>query len=271
MLVYKIREFGKKYEDASTSDDTLFKQILYFANPNDFEDPFDRFILPNFPKLESEDEIEMVANKITEIHIGYTDLISFFKYKNVLKEKLRNRDNFISQFKDLIRRENNNYGICSFTKDWNQPKNWINYGKLNSGFAIGFELKDLTKSPFLSYADDVKYLKEYPKISLVDYFPSNSSNPLEWYTNVLSKTFFIKSIDWQHENEWRAVQSFVGLNSINRKLNFQPQIIKEIILGFNVKSEDMEKVISFSSIYDIPVYKTILADNSFELKRNKIN
>lgn len=272
MLVYKIREFGKKYEDASTSDDTLFKQILFSANPNSFDDKHDRFILPEIPKLDSEEEIDIISTQITEKHIGNKNLKSFFENKKKIKEKLRVRDIFIDELKYSIRQENKNYGICSFTKNWNQLKNWIEYGNSNNGFAIGFETDDLIKLDLFSYAADVVYSNEYPQIPLLDYFPSDSSNPLDWFTNVFSKTFFIKSIDWKHENEWRIVKSFVDNPfSIERKFKFPAGIIKEIVLGFETNSKNTEKVVSFFSGSSIPIYKTYLPEDSYELKRIKIN
>jgi hypothetical protein len=264
-MVYKYRGFRDEYER-----NVLFKQELFFSNPNRFNDPFDFSIFPVIPDFSQQDILEKTAVEITEGHHSYNDLNEFISRKNDLIKKFSDTNKFKEDLHENIKNINNLYGVCCFSRNWDNITQWGYYGDSHKGYTIGFEYIDLWKLKYASYADDVKYVPKYPEIPLKDYWPSNKTTPEKHFFEISKILYFTKLQRWEHEDEWRMVKSFIGHDNNSRVLTYPIGILKEIVLGLNASKDDIAAVLEFASSNGISTYQTVKSDNEYSLDRKQL-
>ena len=138
------------------------------------------------------------------------------------------------------------FGIVSLTENLLSPTMWAHYANSNHGFAVKFNLQNFHErmlGPF-----PINYQPEWSPVRLIDV---DERFALLYMTN-------IKSIDWSYEREWRyiGIRPFMSFppykvesqNVQNRKFNYSPNAIEEVIFGsrfFNrlIKKDSINNVI----------------------------
>lgn len=146
----------------------------------------------------------------------------------------------------------NNYddiGICSFCEDINHPIMWAHYTNNYRGFAVEFDTENfklqIEKNQFKGSEITDGY--QIAKVIYVNYIVP-IQKAFKFHKRYL---FATKGKYWQVENEWRIIGELNSTQRINRKLYFNPKIVKNIYLGFNLCNEDETAVNLIATICQI--------------------
>lgn len=171
-----------------------------------------------------------------------------------------------------------NYRIFCTTKQYNNALMWAHYANRHTGFCIGYKKEDI---------EDIS-----TKLQKVTY----SSQPYSIETKSDESILFIKSKEWEYENEWRAIYKLVerdithldlnAYNSDNKNKLYIPHIIQEtnkqemleseirimkkclpqvVYLGLRIGLGDKEQIIGICRDLNIPIYQMSQVHNSFSL------
>lgn len=229
--------------------DSLTNNRLYFANVEDFNDPFEarfRYKIENLNKKE-------LKNLIIQRISAKAECIE--KYLSS-PYKLEQKINYLNQY----RYENN--GVCCFTsyKNLLSVYMWAHYANANKGICIAFD-DDIQ---FVHEADglngtritspqryEVKYITEYPQC-----------NPLDIKHFKPQDLLILKQKAWENEEEIRFISPKIGLHY------FEKSKIKSIYFGCRLNKEERNTIYSIlqnSSYNNVEIYDIILREESFQL------
>lgn len=156
------------------------------------------------------------------------------------------------------------YGICSFSENWDNNILWAYYAQSYKGFVVAFD-----ENKFISLTDSLMARIPYQKVSYVEtiddvlksrvfpYYEPESGNKEEFVIyDILDDIkkqdkFFVyicslKSIKWQSENEWRLIaandviqnkirleKKQVSFEEKGYKIPFPDDVVKGIYVGYN--------------------------------------
>jgi hypothetical protein len=229
-MLYKYRSFNNYGLQILTNLE------IYFSSTEELNDPLEC----QFKRLPATEEIK---KRLTEQEL------SIFKE---ISEKLYNEkstSNPVPIF-EAIENKSKQAGIFSLCQTNKDPLMWSHYADGHRGFCIGFsrsyfenliatswqELSivgggelDYSASP--KYLDViVEYIKNYPK--------RRNQSFDDFIEQVLISIINTKSNKWCYESEYRMVRFSKGL------LKFQPEAIKEIIIGQKTSSSDKTMLFS---------------------------
>jgi hypothetical protein len=197
----------KFFSNESYNLESLEKGYLYFSNPKNFNDPFDC---------------------------------------------LSNREKYIinnAQNKEGIKNHRDNIGVCCFSLVNKNPLMWGHYTKNYKGFCIKFENISFLNSKNIGIKTHVSYLKKYLPVNdeLRNAIIELNENKLNIELNMKDNIHKILTMlfeyswkfkDWKYEKEYRAIS--INSNSFDRKLDFDKNHIKEVYIGFRMKTEEPE-------------------------------
>lgn len=205
---------------------------------------------------------ELIPNKIKSLFKYYNSnlnsidslLNSYFFLANPssFNDPFDSNKNLIVDFeKDNSKILKNNFediGICSFCEDINHPIMWAHYTNNYRGFAIEFDTEDfklyIEENQFKG--NDIKEGFQISKVIYVNYIVP-IQKAFEFHKRYL---FATKGKFWEVEKEWRIIGE-LNQNRIDRRLYFNPEIVKNIYLGFNLCREDETAVNLISTICQI--------------------
>lgn len=111
----------------------------------------------------------------------------------------------------------NRLGILCLTERSDDHVMWVHYAHNHTGFVLGFD----TKAPF--FREEGRILRKVDYQSRPNVLPTADMNAC-----------FYKSLDWQHEKEWRCVREFKP--SEFRLIPIEPAAITAIIFGHRMES-----------------------------------
>jgi len=243
--------------------------LLRMTQPSDLNDPleFQTFC----PRIDA-------ILKKTEAKIAPCDVSAQTRFQGVStgsgkREKIR------EYFKHLLSAADRDVGIVAFSKRWKNSAMWTHYAKRHEGFCVGFD----RNHPLLQYSHlkmpggsmhDVEYLPARREIDVVVQKDSLSFHDI----------VFQKSDDWIYEKEVRIAYALTDYDDKRNapdesptKLplylrRFQPEIIKEVMIGYNAKPDVCESVLEFAKAYQIPAFRMqISSSTSFAMEREPIS
>lgn len=171
-----------------------------------------------------------------------------------------------------------NYRIFCSTEQYDNPLMWAHYANSHTGFCVGYEKTDIENIS--------------TKLQKVTY----STQPYSIKTQSDESILFIKSNEWEYENEWRAIyklterdkthlNSNVSNPSYKNKLHI-PHIIQgtneleileseirimkkcppqRVYLGLCMGLGDKKSIVDICRDLNIPIYQMSQAHNSFSL------
>ncbi|MBN2260005.1 MAG: DUF2971 domain-containing protein [Clostridiales bacterium] len=238
------------------------RNYLWFSNPTTFNDPYD-FNL-SFDYSCNEDTLRKYFLKMKAIYSkrGDNSLLDFDFEKRISDFK-NDPIKFISAIKKYVKGLiQNNYGVCCFSENYDNLLMWSHYADKHEGICLGFDA-DL-KDKFFEIPLIVKYPETYP---IVNYF----ENYLNKATPIVQFHFATKSKDWSYENELRIVKDIGQHDKIRGEINFNKDIVKEVIFGYKTKPKKIDKIVKlFMQLsYKVDFFKMELHDNDFGLKKVK--
>ncbi|HXA01899.1 MAG TPA: DUF2971 domain-containing protein [Cytophagaceae bacterium] len=253
-IVYKYRSWKGFHKDI------LLKNEIYFASPNELNDPFDFRIPRNWSLLTDEQMVEFAESRInsfTNIPFGQIE-----DYKKFILNKLKNDKELQSESDTFTyEKQNLDFGVLSLSKTYKGVSMWSHYADSHKGFCVGFKTKELVGSGELGYGH-VEYLNDFPQI-----------NPLESSaTNTANIQIYSKSKEWEYEKEFRILKIKIDgfKNKANRIHAFKDQAIAEIILGMEIIEDDKKTIIEMAKSKNIKVYQIHQIPFTFEIEKKEI-
>lgn len=237
----------------------LEDELLRFTQPGDLNDPFE--CLPQKP---SEEEFNLLIDTV------------ILNLPKVNKEFERNtKDKFNTEYlKDLYKNANKNVnddiGILSLSKNWNNTLMWSHYTNSHKGFCIGF---DKNHNFFENYLSDDKCTSKF--IKEVEYSETRVKIPMILGQEKLNfEPYITKSLDWKYEEEIRIISSLNSADEIKPKEPYNIHLFKvshscitQIILGANIEIENENEIRKFASEKNIEIYKAKISDTKYNMER----
>ncbi len=233
----------------------LDNELLRYTQPIDLNDPFE--CLPKKPsEKEFTDIIKKVSELLPKMGIPLNENAEILELEKMYREAYQN--------------VNNDIGILSLTKKWNNTLMWAHYTNSHKGFCVGFDPKDEYFQNFLS-----SHQKKSKTIMEVVYSDKRVEIPMELSEKKLKfEPFITKSTDWKYEEEVRVIST---LNMSDKKIDCNPvnihlfkvphKSIKEIVAGANMDEKNEELIKDFCTKNKIEFYKSKISDEQFNMQR----
>lgn len=110
------------------------------------------------------------------------------------------------------------FGVCCFSKKYNNILMWSHYADYHRGICFKFDLDKISTNGCFS---DIQYVRSKPHFD----FTNPNDDPFKW--------FFYKSTIWRYEQEIRSliIPPLKAKSERYRKVHFPKEALKEIIFG----------------------------------------
>lgn len=253
---------------------------------------FDSFLKDDiFPILASDDESDVKNQTLSEIktiipHFNQQDLTNLFKgidlheVMDFLKPISTQLENEFSIGRQLRARWDRQFGVLSLTTRIDNPDMWSRYAGDYTGFAIELDAANSllynfeSNHEFFRFPRNVEYLEERPSFPVMNLNNISSEvNPLLDVNNMITKTFFSKSKEWEHEKEVRvikllkdATKKFKSNGQDIHLFEFDSKLILNIYLGHKCSKKFQNQVVSICSeerYSHITVYKQEMLEKTY--------
>lgn len=234
----------------------LKDELLRYTQPLDLNDPFECL-----PKKPSEEEFKKLIESI----------LPYFPKTSIPLKDISGGLNLNTIYNDLYQNVNNDIGILSLTKKWNNTLMWAHYSISHKGFCIGFDPNHEYFTNFLSSNGD----KSKTVLDVI-YSEERVELPMELGKKKLGfEPYITKSKDWDYEEEVRVIAS-LNMSDKQRK-GVGPDIhlfivphkaIKEIIAGANMDENNEKLIKEFCSKNNIQFYKSRISNVHFNMERD---
>ena len=229
-MLYKYRSFN------NYGLQILTNREIYFSSPEELNDPLECL----FKRLPIEKEIK---RRLTEEELVLFNELSEKRYSE------RGTCNLVPIFQ-AIENISKQAGIFSLCQTNNDPLMWSHYADGHRGFCIGFSrsyFEDLISNSWqelsivsgseVDYSASPKYLDV-----IIEYIKKYHKKKNKLFDNLIKPVLIsiinTKSNKWCYEMEYRMVRFSKG------RLKFQPEAIKEIIIGQKTSSSDKTMLFS---------------------------
>ena len=220
-------KFLFKYRTVAAVKNLLKNGCLWFANPHEFNDPFDCQILPNTNNSEAE------LQELFEKYAG--SVISRDKINELASIVHKDPNKWKNCIEEIFNRLVNSAGICCFTTNEKDLLMWSHYSDSHKGVCLKF---DTFKDPeFFVNPLPIKYANEYPEYSHL----TNSQQ-------LVQSTVLSKSLDWKYEDEVRVIK----INEHGLK-PFAKKALIEIIFGCKSSQQDIAEIIELATTNDFKI------------------
>jgi Protein of unknown function (DUF2971) len=235
MLLYKFRDWKNENHKK-----LLREREIYFPSPNDFNDPFDCFLMLRYDLLPDKEKKLKYEEFYRSSHPDASTSEVQLHIKRWERLKLIETNYLLSNSEKMLRDNNERIGILSLTKTKTPILLWSHYANSHKGFAVGFDSKMLIENILYSFNfihidaryTDVDYSTDYPII-----IPSKT-NDIETKLKPLST----KSKEWSYEQEYRIIL----FDGPRERLKLKPNVFSEIILGCNIEQKDKNEIVTIT-------------------------
>ncbi len=254
--------------------------MIRFTQYGDFNDPFE--LNPNIDKLSEEDEIRKLVEKdfvkLIKEEYEKNPLIKTFISKEVFiqiakgkEEAIKNlvvgmEPKVVQMLPGMLQKTTNSLmGALSLSEVYDHELMWSHYADEHRGFVIGFDSthdffnQEKSKDDELRHLRKMEYRNSPPVITLMK-------------TNA-TEVFFIKSIKWEYENEWRMLLPLADSKKCIDKtpypihlFEFSTQAINCIILGsrsFETLQKEIQTLLKHDNFSHIKLFRAYLDNSSF--------
>jgi len=194
------------------------KNELFFSSPSRFNDPFD--CRPRY-SISPQADLRVICSTLN------IDLSAF--------EGTLERSVLEASFRNEMKRRANNRGILSLSKTWESILMWSHYSHNHTGICLGFDFST-SKNTFLNKVWSVDYSEnnELPELKLEDLLEPGPDRGFE----LIRKVLLAKHSYWYYEEEVRCIAIATDEQSMEGVQIFEPECIKEVILGAKTSEED---------------------------------
>lgn len=261
-IIYKYRDWNN-----FNHKKTLIDFELFLSSPKDFNDPFDCRITQNFELLDTDEKIwEFARNQSQRFRASFEKSgasVSDFerrvydRLKNHRKEEQKDWDDY------TFRKNDEHYGVISFSEIWDSILMWGHYACNHSGFCIGFFEERLRESGHFGGGGAVTYTDNFPNV-----------NPLE---SVSIRSLFIqthtKATDWKYEREYRLVKLFHPKEATieDRKIYLNTSCYAELLIGVKFPKDQIKVISDIACQLGVKLYQVKQIPFQFKLTRERID
>lgn len=255
-ILYKYRCLDKDFHLRILTDNEI-----YFSSPQDFNDPFDCGVTPNFSLLNSEERINKFVDRIVTSAKNSDPTLDVEKNRRDFKSRLMTDfEGTIEVFRRLhYKQQIQTYGIFSLSRFWDSVLMWSHYSDHHKGFCVGFRSDKLKEIKEFSMGQPVKYGDDFPEIDPLD----------EDFLKVHIQEVGSKAKSWEYEGEFRLF-THIGPTIRNRILKLPNDCFSEIILGLRFPREHIENMRVLAKQKNIPLFQAIQIPRQFKLDRVKM-
>lgn len=175
----------------------LKNQVVYFAPPSGFNDPYDCALKADIEEIKH-DELErfrsIYLSQPWPSHVK--EALESKKAPELQQMLMRGARNACE---DVIEKFIENRGVSCFSEVNDELLMWAHYSDKYQGFCLEFD----TRAELFEKAKKVKYVDEMPKLNALSVFADGERG------EVLD-LFCTKSTAWRYEREWRCIHSEAG-------------------------------------------------------------
>ncbi len=252
-FLYKYRAIDENNLDRSQRIFT--HNELYFANANQFNDPFD--CKSNFSFAASNGEAKSYFDRnLKRKHPNWNRQ----KKRSWIAERLRmlkERDpDFEENLKQSVAKMISEIGVYSLSRVPDNILMWSHYANSHQGFCLKFF--DDETDRFIARRQEILYSENYPIV-----------NPIKDDDRVrLKKTLLTKAKHWEYEKEWRIIDHEEG-PGIKR---FPPHLLVGVIFGCRMMEEHQGLVREWCKSHraELSFYKAREAEQTYSLELIKV-
>jgi len=193
---------------------SLVDNSIYFAKPNDLNDPFDCRV----------DVLRSLENAIIKCPSESRGNL----------QKLRQMHGFMEE----VQADLHEFGVCSFSLELNNPLMWSHYADGHRGLCL---LYSFSEAYFYQNDDRILGIDqvEYDTSPLTDWFIKRAPDPgsfVEFGTSLVCKILTVKAGPWAYEREVRILRRTPGVEQLDRTS------LKQICFGLETADEDVALV-----------------------------
>ena len=256
--LFKFRNWGNPKHQS-----ILRQQLIWFANPSSFNDPFDCMIPPRYDFLSKEECNNLYIHLTRELNPG-RDIASIIAEadEKTSNAPFRNSESLESDIKNFLDKRNKSYGLFSACKANSNLLLWAHYADAHRGFSVELDAEKMDDMFNSLFHTDGHLIKGFPVIYVSEYpilkpHPTNEDHD---YWDILLHT---KSKYWEYEQEYRYI--YADRSDLARKLD--PGIISAIYLGCRMPQEHKDEILDVIKI-NLPhviVYQAKPKLDKFEL------
>jgi len=254
-----------KYRDWNNSDHKklLLDGELYVSSPKDFNDPFDCRISKNFELLDSDEKIWQFAKQqsgqmISQLGESRND------FERKIFERLKyHRDDEQKTYDDYtFRKQDEHFGIVSFSEIWDSILMWGHYACNHSGFCVGFYEEHLRESGNFGGGGPVIYSDDLPNV-----------NPLD---DISIKALFTethtKASDWKYEKEYRLTKLYFpeAATIEDRIIKLDKRCFAEIMIGIKFPKDQRKWLSNLAYNLGAKIYEVKQIPFQFKLTREEL-
>jgi Protein of unknown function (DUF2971) len=262
--LYKYRSF----DESNIGLRLLTHNELWFASGVTFNDPFDSTLGYTFDSLYTRTAEKWVFQKAAQFMQDKSPE-ERKKFADQRLSEMRDPKKFESERSDMIKMNQDKFGICSLSALNDDLLMWGHYAHKHQGFCVGLSVQHLTRLQFSLVGSkdvlDIEKVKYRWKIPRKDFFKSMLGK-----RNVddVKDFMIVKYRHWKYEKEYRLVL----WDHTNFNLHLLPGTITSLYLGCKISDENRTLVIQLArSLYpNIPVYQAKTNMDRFKLDFIKI-
>ncbi len=218
---------------------------VYFADAREFNDPFDCFFIPS-SKLSHMDDLELkhYISKKTKFHFPNADTRERRRITSKgIQRVQRSRLGSTEMVDAVMQHQYEKIGICSFVKNNFSIPMWAYYANNHKGMCIGIKTnviaqhqRKLLERAKLMQLHEIKYESNIP-ITNIDL---ESTDITKNEMDEISRTFYTKSDEWDHEGEVRLI----FWDHTRKTYSFGSNAVGEVIVGLQATQKNIDRLIA---------------------------
>jgi hypothetical protein len=230
------------YKYKSINDYTkklLIDNELYFSFPQDFNDPFDCFIVSDY--WGDEDEWNRFLDRINPPPESRARIEIMLKELNYDKELIRDK------LPETIRSNENKFALLyPLTTKNDNILMWAHYANEHKGICLGFKTLDVDSKIYLEAGENIP-IGEINDNKYIPIWKVNYDKLPEPYNGIKQppsetvKFLKTKAKDWEYEDEYRCSLFYPDIGKQNIK--FAKNILNELIFGLRTSDSDKNEII----------------------------
>lgn len=254
-ILYKYRVWHEEGKEKQLSRRLLTDNEIYFAAPEQFNDPFDCSLPFKYKKETLTQEniyLKLLQIARQKFPNESEEFIQNHCFETQSKQALNDENYWKSFYPHFKKQMHSTFGIFSLTPKNDNLLMWSHYADSHYGFCVGLDRNILfeTCKPFVQMGE-VIYDNSFPEIVIN-----------EDATKSILKLTMTKSIEWSYEKEYRM------LSYGNRKVVTIPnEAIKEILIGHRMKEEYKNEIYKLveNKFKDTKIYETQMNNEYFKI------
>jgi hypothetical protein len=247
-----LYKYCKLNEDKSEWIQRIFTHNeIYFASPEQFNDPFDCRVQASFDATDNDwEEYLDVMMKDRHPELDYKERAAFVRQlmNSGWLEDPGPKQKIVRDVQDAI----NEIGVLCLSEVRDDILMWSHYSDSHRGLCLQFDIKS-TFYPFGELLFKVEYTSSYPQINI-----------LRDRKDQTRKVLLTKSDIWKHEKEWRIFDpdNGPGIRA------YPAEMLTGVIFGCEMPHESRQLIREWAKGRQIPLkfYQAIKKETDFGLE-----